>query len=195
LEFWRNIESEQALNIKYRDRVEKVERLDDSFEVKSQSGSIQCRAVLLTIGRRGTPRKLGVPGEDQKKVVYQLIDPEQYEGQHVLVVGGGDSALEAATSIAEQPGTTVTLSYRSDAFGRARTKNREKVAAQAQAGRLHVMLKSHLLRIAENAVEISHEGKTQTIHNDAIIVCAGGILPTDFLKSIGIDMETKYGTA
>lgn len=195
LEFWRSIESEQGLNIRYRDRVEKVARLDDGFEVKSQSGSIGCRAVLLSIGRRGTPRKLGIPGEDQKKVVYQLIDPEQYRGQHVLVVGGGDSALEAATSIADQHGTTVTLSYRSEAFGRARTRNREKVAAQTQAGRLRVMLKSQPLRIAENAVEISHEGKTLTIQNDAVIVCAGGILPTDFLKSIGIDLETKYGTA
>ena len=194
LDFWRGIESEQALNIKYRDRVEKVARLDNGFEVQSQSGTVKSRAVLLSIGRRGTPRKLGVPGEDQKKVVYQLIDPEQYKGQHVLVVGGGDSALEAATSIADQPGTTVTLSYRSEAFGRARTKNREKVDAQTQAGRLKVLLKSQVLGITEQQVEISHEGKKQMILNNAVIVCAGGILPTDFLKSIGIDMETKYGT-
>ena len=194
LDFWRSIESEQALNIKYRDRVEKVTRLDNGFEVQSQSGTVKSRAVLLSIGRRGTPRKLGVPGEDQKKVVYQLIDPEQYKGQHVLVVGGGDSALEAATSIADQPGTTVTLSYRSEAFGRARTKNREKVDAQNQAGRLKVLLKSQVLGITEQQVDISHEDKKQMILNDAVIVCAGGILPTDFLKSIGIDMETKYGT-
>ncbi|MGB8315986.1 MAG: NAD(P)-binding domain-containing protein [Aestuariivirga sp.] len=195
LEFWRNIESQQALNISYRDRVERLVKVDDGFEVQSQSGSIRCRAVLLSIGRRGTPRKLGIPGEEQQKVVYQLIDPEQYRGQHVLVVGGGDSALEAATSIADQPGTTVTLSYRSDAFGRARTKNREKVTAQMQAGRLNVMLKSQPVRIAESEIEITHASGKLTIRNDAVIVCAGGILPTDFLRSIGIDMETKYGTA
>jgi thioredoxin reductase (NADPH) len=195
LGFWRNIESQQALNISYRDRVERLVKVDDGFEVQSQSGSIRCRAVLLSIGRRGTPRKLGIPGEEQQKVVYQLIDPEQYRGQHVLVVGGGDSALEAATSIADQPGTTVTLSYRSDAFGRARTKNREKVTAQMQAGRLNVMLKSQPVRIAESEIEITHASGKLTIRNDAVIVCAGGILPTDFLRSIGIDMETKYGTA
>ncbi len=89
--------------------------------------------MLLAIGRRGTPRKLDVPGEEQPKVVYRLIDPEQYRGQHVLVVGGGDSALEAAASIAEEAGTTVTLSHRSEAFSRAKMKNRERVEAAQQS--------------------------------------------------------------
>ncbi|MEJ2107937.1 MAG: NAD(P)-binding domain-containing protein, partial [Acidiferrobacteraceae bacterium] len=85
----------------------------DGFVVTTNRGRYETRSVLLTIGRRGTPRKLGVPGEEQGKVVYRLIDAEQYRGQHVLVVGGGDAALEAACSIADEPGTTVTLSYRS----------------------------------------------------------------------------------
>jgi thioredoxin reductase (NADPH) len=195
LAFWRDIESSQKLNVSYRDRVEKITAADNGFEVHSQSGLKNSRAILLAIGRRGTPRKLGVAGEDQKKVVYQLIDPEQYKGQHVLVVGGGDSALEAATSIADQPGTTVTLSYRSDAFGRAKSKNREKVAAQSASGRLNVLLKSQIKMISESSVEIFYEGQSQILKNEAIIVCAGGILPTEFLKSIGINMETKYGTA
>jgi thioredoxin reductase (NADPH) len=195
LAFWRDIESSQKLNVSYRDRVEKITAADNGFEVHSQSGLKNSRAILLAIGRRGTPRRLGVNGEDQKKVVYQLIDPEQYKGQHVLVVGGGDSALEAATSIADQPGTTVTLSYRSDAFGRAKSKNREKVAAQSASGRLNVLLKSQIKMISESSVEIFYEGQNWTLQNEAIIVCAGGILPTEFLKSIGINMETKYGTA
>jgi thioredoxin reductase (NADPH) len=195
LEFWRKIEAEQELKVSYRDRVEKIVSGDKSFEVHSQSGVKTSRAILLAIGRRGTPRRLGVSGEDQKKVVYQMIDPEQYKGQHVLVVGGGDSALEAATSIAEQPGTTVTLSYRSEAFGRAKAKNREKVAEQTASGRLKVMLKSQIKSISETSVEIFYEGHSELIPNQAVIVCAGGILPTEFLKSIGINMETKYGTA
>jgi thioredoxin reductase (NADPH) len=195
LAFWRDIESSQKLNVSYRDRVDKIVAADNGFEIHSQSGQKKCRAVLLAIGRRGTPRRLGVVGEDQKKVVYQLIDPEQYKGQHVLVVGGGDSALEAATSIADQPGTTVTLSYRSDAFGRAKSKNREKVASQTASGKLNVLLKSQVKMISESSVEISYDGQNQTLPNEAIIVCAGGILPTEFLKSIGINMETKYGTA
>jgi thioredoxin reductase/NAD-dependent dihydropyrimidine dehydrogenase PreA subunit len=194
LEFWRKIESEQALAISYRDRVEKITKTESGFEVQSQSGTTACRAVLLSIGRRGTPRRLGVPGEDRKKVVYQLIDPEQYRGMHVVVVGGGDSALEAATSIADQPGTTVALSYRSEAFGRAKTKNRERAETQAKSGRLTLMLKSQVKRIGAADIEIEHNGERKVFPNDAVIICAGGILPTDFLKSIGITMETKYGT-
>lgn len=195
LEFWKKIESEQKLNISYRERVEKVIPLSDGFEVHSTVQLRKCRALLLAIGRRGTPRQLGVPGEDQKKVVYQLIDAEQYKGQHVIVVGGGDSALEAATSIADQPGTTVTLSYRSEAFGRAKQKNREKLTAQQASGRLAVRLKSTIKKIEAGTLDLAYDGKVETIRNDAVIVCAGGILPTDFLKSIGIKMDTKYGTA
>lgn len=195
LQFWRSVEADQKLNIRYRDRVESMSKTDGGFAVTSQSGVTRVRAVLLAIGRRGTPRRLGVPGEDQKKVVYQLIDPEQFAGKHVVVVGGGDSALEAATSIADQPGTTVTLSYRSEAFGRAKSKNREKVAAQTTSGRLNVMMKSQIQSIGTDDLEIKSDAGVQRLKNDAVIVCAGGILPTEFLKSAGITMETKYGTA
>jgi thioredoxin reductase (NADPH) len=195
LEFWRGIEKSQQLNIRYRDRVDKITRENNIFHVASQSGITKASAILLAIGRRGTPRRLGVDGEDQTKVVYQLIDPEQYKGLHVVVVGGGDSALEAATSIADQPGSTVTLSYRNDAFGRAKSKNRDKVAHQTESGQLNVMLKSQIKSIGEKDIEIKSDAGTQRIPNDAVIVCAGGILPTEFLKSIGITMETKYGTA
>jgi thioredoxin reductase len=151
--------------------------------------------VLLAIGRRGTPRKLDVPGEDLPKVVYRLIDPQQYRGQHVLVVGGGDSALEAAASIAEEPNTQVTLSYRSEAFSRAKMKNRQRVDAAQRTGRLKVMFRSGVKRIGPTDVEIEQAGKRTTIDNDAVIVCAGGILPTPFLRSMGVEIETKYGTA
>jgi thioredoxin reductase len=136
-----------------------------------------------------------VPGEELPKVVYRLIDPEQYKGQHVLVVGGGDSALEAAHSIAEQPGTTVTLSYRSPAFSRAKPKNRNKVAELEIAGRITVLMSSNVLEIRRDAVAIEAEGKPVILPNQGVIVCAGGILPTGFLKDIGITVETKYGTA
>ncbi len=195
LEFWRGIETEQNLNVRYRDRVESVNRDDTGFVIHSQQGDTRARAILLAIGRRGTPRRLGVSGEDQKKVVYQLIDPEQFAGQHVLVVGGGDSALEAATSIADQPGTTVTLSYRSEAFGRAKSKNREKVEQQRTSGRLNVQLKSQVKSIGADDLELQCVDGLKRIPNQAVIICAGGILPTDFLKSIGIKMDTKYGTA
>jgi thioredoxin reductase (NADPH) len=150
--------------------------------------------VLLTIGRRGTPRKLGVPGEDLPKVTYRLVDPVQYAGLHVLVVGGGDSALESAVTIAEQEGTTVTLSHRSESFGRAKRKNRERIAAATAAGRVRVLLSSKVRKITPAEVEIETPGERLVLPNDAVIVNAGGVLPTDLLKSVGIAIETKFGT-
>jgi thioredoxin reductase (NADPH) len=195
INFFTNIVSKTKLKINEGERVESVTQSGASFEVKSTRGTYRTRAVLLTIGRRGTPRTLDVPGEDQTKVVYRLIDPEQYRGQHVLVVGGGDSALEAAYSIAEQPGTTVTLSYRSGSFNRAKAKNRERVAEAEAAGNLTVLLSSKINEIGEDYVEMEMGGEKFSIANDAVIVCVGGILPTPFLESMGINVETKYGTA
>ncbi len=194
LEFWNKVVADTGLEINFEERVDKIEKTTDGFEVVTSKGSYLTKTVLLTIGRRGTPRKLGVVGEDSSKVVYRLIDPEQYRGQSVLVVGGGDSALEAATSIAEVPDTKVTISYRSDGFSRAKLKNRDKVDTQNSAGNLDVFLSSNVLEIRKDAVDIEHIGNTVTIENDAVIVCAGGILPTQFLKSAGVEVETKYGT-
>ena len=195
LEFWEKVEKDTGIKINYREYVESVEPAPDGGHiVKTTKASYNTKAVMLTIGRRGTPRKLGVPGEDNSKVVYRLIDPEQYRNMHVLVVGGGDSALEAATSIAEEPGTTVTLSYRSGAFSRAKQKNRDKVDVAEQAGRLTVLLNSNVKEIFSDKVEIQTESDLVEIKNDGIIVSAGGILPTKFLQAIGIDVVTKWGT-
>ena len=177
-------------------RVEDITRSGDGFIVKTNRGTYPTRSVLLAIGRRGTPRKLGVPGEEMSKVVYRLIDPEQYKGQHVLVVGGGDSALEAAASIAEtDSGGGVVLSYRGAEFDRAKARNRDRVQAAAKTGRLQVMMKSNVKKVEAESVSIEHEGEMKQVRNDAIIVSAGGVLPSEFLKRVGISVETKYGTA
>jgi thioredoxin reductase len=135
-----------------------------------------------------------VPGEESSKVAYRLIDPEQYRNMHVLVVGGGDSALEAATSIAEEPGTVVTLSYRSGAFSRAKQKNRDKVEVAALSGKLTALLNSNVKEIFSDRVAIQTDEGVIEVKNDALIVSAGGILPTAFLREIGIQVETKWGT-
>ncbi len=195
LSFWEKIVTEHKLRIRYGERVDAIKKNGPVFEVQTTRGVYATRAVLLAIGRRGTPRRLEVPGEEQTKVVYRLIDPEQYAGQHVLVVGGGDSALEAAGRIATETDAKVTLSYRSEAFSRAKPKNRERVDSAAKNGRLKVMLKSKVLEIGPDFVEIEWQGSKQRTKNDAVIVCAGGILPTNFLKSMGIEIETKHGAA
>jgi len=135
-----------------------------------------------------------VPGEESAKVVYRLIDPQQYAGQSVVVVGGGDSALEAAIAISEQAGTDVILSYRSAAFSRVKQKNRMLLEQGEKSGRIKVMLNSGVKEIFEKEIEIESEGQRQRFKNDAVIVCAGGLLPTPLLQKIGIRFETKFGT-
>ena len=195
LEFWKKVERDTRVKINYTERLETIVPEGDGFAVRTTRGNYQTRAVLLAIGRRGTPRKLGVPGEELDKVVYRLIDPEQYQGQHVLVVGGGDSALEAAMAIAAQPGSTVTLSYREKAFARAKEKNRRRIEEALHQKRLRVMYSSNVKAIQKKSVAVEQHGQVVLVPNDAVIVCAGGILPTPFLKQIGIEVETKHGTA
>jgi thioredoxin reductase len=193
--FWSEAERKTDVKISYRERVEEITRTADGLTVKTNQGTYPTRSVLLAIGRRGTPRKLGVPGEEMPKVVYRLVDPEQYAGQKVLVVGGGDSALEAAASIAETEATGgVVLSYRGAEFDRAKARNRDRIQAAAKNGRLKVMMKSNVKRIEEKKVAIEHEGEVVEMGNDAIIVSAGGVLPSDFLRRVGIAVETKRGT-
>ena len=194
LAFWENAARQAGLTIQYGERVEAVTARGGGFDVTTTKGAYRARTVLLAIGRRGTPRQLNVPGEELEKVVYRLVDAEQYRGQHVLVVGGGDSALEAAASIAEQPGTHVTLSYRSDAFSRAKLKNRQRVDAARKSGKLTTRLSSTVALIGPGHVELDYEGRRMKLRNDAVIVCAGGILPTAFLENIGVEVERKHGT-
>ncbi len=194
LEFWQKVERSTGLTINYGERLEAIDRGGDAFTVRTTKGSYRARAVLLAIGRRGTPRKLGVPGEELSKVTYRLSDPAQYRGLHVLVVGGGDSAIESAVTVAEQPDTMVTLSYRSASFTRAKRKNRQRLDEAQAGGRLKVLLESSVTRIGPTDVELEQHGKGLRLPNDAIIVNAGGILPTPFLKGLGVEVETKYGT-
>jgi thioredoxin reductase (NADPH) len=195
LGFWQDAERRTGVTVNYRERVEDITRTGDGFTVKSNKTTYQARSVLLAIGRRGTPRKLGVPGEELPKVVYRLIDPEQYQGQRVLVVGGGDSALEAAASIAEKGAGSVVLSYRGAEFDRAKARNRERIDGAARGGRLKVLLQSNVKQIDAQSVAIEQAGAMVNVANDAVIVSAGGVLPGDFLKRVGIQVETKHGTA
>jgi thioredoxin reductase/ferredoxin len=194
LDLWQGIVEHFSIPIRFGERMEKIEPTKGGFIVKTQRSEFRTRSLLLSIGRRGTPRKLGVPGEEHAKVIYRLIDPEQYRGRKVLVVGGGDSAIEAAVSIADQPDTQVTLSYRGEAFGRVKAKNREQLAEAEQSGKLSVRLGSQVTRIDENFAAIEQGGEEIMLENDFVIVCAGGVLPTPMLKEMGIQVETKYGS-
>lgn len=195
IDFWKQVEKKTGLKIRYGERVDAIDPLPGGgFSVKTTTNSYNTRAVLLSIGRRGTPRTLRVPGEDLPKVVYRLIDPEQYRNMHVLVVGGGDSAIEAATTISDEPGTTVTLSYRSAAFSRGKPKNRERAETAARNGRLNILFNSNVKCITEDSVTLTIDDREVELPNDGVIVSAGGILPTAFLQKAGIKVVTKWGT-
>lgn len=192
LAFWQDVERRTGAAIRYGERMEAMDRAADHWVVRTTRGEYRATCVLLAIGRRGTPRKLGIPGEEHEKVVYRLIDPEQYAGRRVLVVGGGDSALEAAASTAEA-GAHAVLSYRGESFSRAKPANRERVERAAHAHGLEVALGSTLREITPEGVCLTTREGEQRLPNDAVIVCAGGILPDAFLRACGVELETAHG--
>lgn len=195
LEFWQGIVKRANLRIRFNEPMQSIERAGNGFVVKTPRGAYRTGAVLLAVGRRGTPRKLGVPGEEQPKVVYRLVDAAQYRGRRVLVIGGGDSALEAALALAEQPGTKVALSYRGKAFDRVKPKNRDRLQQAAGARRVDLLLGSQVESIGARDVALKAGERSLRLPNDAVIVCAGGVLPIDLLKKVGIRFEEKRGTA
>jgi thioredoxin reductase (NADPH) len=195
LAFWQDIVRRAGVEIEFGARMERVAPAAGGFDVVTTKGTFRSAAVLLAIGRRGTPRKLGVPGEQLPKVVYRLIEPGQYRAQRVLVVGGGDSAIESALACAAEPGTSVTLAYRGDAFSRVKPKNRERLEHARDAGRIDVRLATDVGRILDDRVVLVTRGEEVAIPNDVVIVQAGGDLPTRLLKELGVTVETKYGTA
>ena len=195
LTFWLELIDKHDLKINQNETMLDITTDEQGYILLTSSEQIyKTKSILLAIGRRGTPRKLGVKGEEQTKVVYRLIDAEQYKDEDVLIVGGGDSALEAACSIAELGLCRVSISYRSDSFGRAKAKNRARVDKLVGSGALQLFMSSQVNRISIDNVQLTIEGKITTIDNSVVIVCAGGVLPTPFLKKTGIMVATKYGS-
>ncbi len=194
MEFWKQAEIDSGIRISYGERVDAIDADGDAFMVTSTRGEYRTRAVLLALGRRGTPRQLGVPGEELPKVVYRLIEPQQYAGQKVLVVGGGDSALEAALAVSDASASQVTVSYRAGSFSRVKLRNRKLVEAASASGKIELKLQSNVVEIGPDHVVFEGEADAANLANDQVIVCAGGVLPTDFLRRVGIKIETKYGT-
>lgn len=177
------------------ERLEGLVRGEDKvIAVTTDKRTLRARHVLLAVGRRGTPRQLGVPGEELPKVAYSLREPEAFEGARIMVVGGGDSAIEAALALAEQPGTEVGLSYRGDTIFRAKTKNRKRIEAAFADGTVTPWLSTQVMAVSPDAVALVKDGAALRVDNDQVFVFAGGILPTKLLESAGITMERKFGS-
>ena len=154
--------------------------------MRSTSGVTLARFVVLALGRRGTPRKLGVPGEELPKVTYQLTDAESYQGQRALVVGGGDSAVEAALGLARQRGNRVTLSYRREKLVRIKKKNEERVAELLAKGRIEGLFGSEVEEIRAGSVRLRTAQGPRDLPNDYVFVFAGGEPPFELLRQIGV---------
>jgi len=195
LDKWNDIMSRTGLQVRSKVKVESIERGDDGvFTVATTDGEIRASRVILAMGRRGSPRKLGVPGEDKAKVTYRLVDPEFYAGKRVLVVGGGDSAVEAAVALGDH-GAVTTLSYRKASFGRIKKKNQKKIDAACEKGQVVMAWKTNVTRIDDEAVTLKGDDGEQQLPNDYVLVFAGGVLPTKFLKAAGVEIETYRGEA
>lgn len=193
LELWYHIVQKAEIQIQTKEKVNAVERVNGYFKVVSTTKQVHAQRILLAIGRRGTPRKLGVPGERSSKVAYKLIEPEQYRKKKILVVGGGDSAVEAAISLSEQRGTEVSLSYRKNVFSRIKEKNQERIDRAVQEGRVQTYFESHVREIHNEFVRLEQKEKMLELQNDYVFVFIGGELPTAFLQKLGIHVEKKYG--
>ena len=197
MELWSEIAEQQALRIQTGEVFSGMQALPDgTYEVQTQNGTWRARKVVLCLGRRGTPRKLGVPGEELPKVVYDLVDAASYENCNLLVVGGGDSAIEAAIALSEQPGNQVLLSYRKHAFFRIKPKNEKRLQQSLDAGKLELLFSSQVRSIDAETVTLeakTEEGgsETRTIPNDDVFVFAGGIPPFDLLKNSGVSFDPK----
>ncbi len=196
LELWKTVIEKNDITIKENSKVEAIIPEGDIFNLVTTNGDkYTAKSVLIAIGRRGTPRKLDVPGENSEKVAYRLLEPEEIKGKDILVVGGGDSAIESALLLAEQ--NRVTLSYRSNAFSRIKQKNGEKITAAIENGKLDVKFNSNIVSIEPDFILYTENESDEVLKlkNDLIYIFAGGELPTQFLKKIGIQISTKRGEA
>jgi thioredoxin reductase (NADPH) len=191
LRVWQAVVDRTGLRVRTGWRATGIAKQDGVFTVSSESEALRARHVVLAIGRRGTPRRLGVPGEELPQVFYDIVEMEAFAGARVLVVGGGDSAVESAIGLANQRGTQVTLSYRGETFARLKDRNRAKLEAEASRGRVHLALRSEVreIRTGSAVLEISRERRE--IPNDYVIIRIGGEPPHEFLRRAGVRIVEK----
>ncbi len=192
LSTWQRALEKADISVEEGTKVTGIEGSDGAFRVQTSRGEVEARKVVLATGRRGTPRPLGVQGEDLPKVTYRLLDAEQYDGCNVLVVGGGDAALEAAIQLADQS-ARVSISYRGPVFAKCREANRTRIGELVKAGKVQALMDSQVDLIAENEVVLTVAGAPRVLRNDFVIVNIGGELPLEFLAKLQVSLEKHFG--
>jgi len=193
LKLWYSIFQKYSIKINENEKVLDIKKENDVFTVVTNKNSYTSASVLLAIGRRGSPRKLNVLGEEKPKVFYRLLDPELIQNKDVLVVGGGDSAIEAALMLANE-GNRVTISYRSEKFSRLKEKNFQLIHEAINNNQVKAIYNSNVKQIFDDYVILqTNENNEIKIKNDLVYVFIGGELPNQFLEKIGIKITKKYG--
>jgi thioredoxin reductase (NADPH) len=192
LAFWDKVLHRADFKVRTGQKVDDIKRGEDGiFTIITQDAQFRAHAVILALGRTGTPRKLEVKGEDLPKVMYRLIEADHYINKKILVVGGGDSAVEAAMGLAHQVGNKVTLSYRSGQFSRIKERNSQRILEAMKSGKVEVLFNSKPLEFKEESVVVDIQGQAREIPNDYVWIFAGGTPPNDFLKKIGVGFGAK----
>lgn len=187
--FWTSAVRKAGLRIRVRERVEGIHKEpDDAFTITTATGRYRALSVVLAIGRRGTPRKLGIPGEDLNKVMYSLLDAETYSGKRILIVGGGDSAVESAMGLAHERRNRVTLSYRKDVFSRLKQRNDQRIRECMRKELVEVLFNSEPSEVRAGSVLLKVPGGHRELPNDFVWVFAGGTPPNAFLEGIGVKL-------
>ena len=187
LAFWDMVLNRADFNVSTGEKVEDIQKGPDRiFTVTTTANQHRTRTIVLALGRAGDPRKLGVKGEELPKVMYRLIEADHYINKKILVIGGGDSAVEAAMGLANQKGNQVTLSYRSERFSRIKERNAKRIEDCIQSGKIKVLFQSSPVEFKPESVILDVSGQQQEIPNDFVWIFAGGTPPTAFLKKIGV---------
>lgn len=189
LDIWEAIQKNYQIDVKTEDKLEHIERINGQYKLHTKNNFYVSTHVLLALGRRGTPRKLGVPGEDKSKVMYKLLDAETYQDEDILIIGGGDSAIEAAMGLAKQRGNRVTISYRKPKFVRIKTRNEKLITKMIENNTVSVLYNSNIIEIKDDHVLLQQDEEILPIPNSYVFIFAGGEPPFPLMHKIGI----KFG--
>jgi thioredoxin reductase len=191
LSVWEAIISENGLEILTGYRVDAVLRLGESFVVRSGERSVRARRVVLAMGRRGTPRRLGIPGEDLPNVFYDIVEMEDFAGRRVVIAGGGDSAAESVLGLANQAGTVVHLIHRGETFDRMQPSLQAKLKKAVTERRVNLVLKARIREIHADVLIVDVGERTHKLSYDDLIVRVGGEAPVHMLEGLGVRIVSK----
>lgn len=197
LAYWNEVRRNKGIQIRENVSFKSLKHEGDMFVVETPAGEIRALKVVLALGVRGSPRKLGLANEDSKKVTYSLVDAEQYQDQEIAVVGAGNSAVEAAISLANAKlKNGVTLLVRGPALDRCNETNQTKIEALVAKGTVKILFDTSVKEIHPDRliVETKGQGRKQ-LRNNFLIVLAGTEAPHKFLMSLGVAIDKKFGEA